>query len=446
MTPPDQLSPLPDRRVAVLLPAVALLLFIVYCVTVHALGWLRFDLGPVVVVFGGLAALNFVLAVVARRWTFGRWLTFAYEATHAALLTVALHYLGGARMGIYVFTYGFLVIHGEVLSSESSAFLTANFGALCYAALATGEGLGWFPAPPVLDGVLTPGQRFTFVGFAFFALNFLAANASRHAAELRRLAAELGRMLEERTAKSRALEAKDEELRAFLFTVTHDLRDPLGAVRALADIVRDREGASLSADAREDLERIARLAQSSEAMVRDLVDLCRVTWSPEQASWVDLDALVSEVIDGLRPHLEAKHVRIAVDPLPRVWGQPRKLGHVVSNLIANAVKYVPAERGTIAVHAAKQPDAVVLAVEDNGIGIPPVYQQRIFELFGRVPEEGQTVDGRRVAGTGVGLAIVKRIVEAHQGSVWVESASGAGSRFFVRLPDAPPGVGESAAA
>src|SRR5689334_17110287 len=99
MSSTDQSSRQLDRRVALLLPAGALLLFLGYCVAVDLLGWLDFDLGPIAGIFGALAVFNFGLALTARRWTFGRWGTFGYETLHAVLLTVALHHLGGTRMG-----------------------------------------------------------------------------------------------------------------------------------------------------------------------------------------------------------------------------------------------------------------------------------------------------------------------------------------------------------
>jgi two-component system, OmpR family, phosphate regulon sensor histidine kinase PhoR len=123
-----------------------------------------------------------------------------------------------------------------------------------------------------------------------------------------------------------------------------------------------------------------------------------------------------------------------VGTLPRVWGQSQKLAHVVSNLLSNAVKYVPAGSGEVRLAGEVRNGHVVFSVHDNGIGIPPAYHNGIFELFGRVPGKEQAVEGSVVAGTGVGLAIVKRIVEAHEGRVWVESTPGLGSRFFVQLP------------
>src|SRR5207249_11509511 len=110
------------------------------------------------------------------------------------------------------------------------------------------------------------------------------------------------------------------------------------------------------------------------------------------------------------------------------------LGAAVINLRDNAMKFVAPAHCVIAVSGAVENGSFRLSVRDNGIGIPPAYHRGIFELFGRVPGQEQKVDDRAVGGTGVGLAVVKRIVEAHEGSVAVESRPGAGSCLTVRLP------------
>jgi len=121
-------------------------------------------------------------------------------------------------------------------------------------------------------------------------------------------------------------------------------------------------------------------------------------------------------------------VRVDVTPrLPVISGQATKLRHVVANLIGNAIRFVPSGTGAIGVSATREGASVVLSVRDNGVGIPAEYHDAIFEMFRRVPDGDE-------AGSGMGLAIVKRIVEAHGGQVWVESTPGAGSVFRVRLP------------
>jgi signal transduction histidine kinase/protein-S-isoprenylcysteine O-methyltransferase Ste14 len=234
--------------------------------------------------------------------------------------------------------------------------------------------------------------------------------------------------------KAEALERKQEELRQFVYTVTHDLKNPLGALQITADLLRESDGEAISEEGREHLERIARLAGGTEDMIRDLLGFFKITSTPEPPGWVDLRGLVDRTLETLHPQITTKRVAVQVGALPRVWGQSQKLAHVVSNLLSNAVKYVPAQTGEVRLAGEVLNGHVVFSVRDNGIGIPTAYHNGIFELFGRVPGKEQAVEGSVVAGTGVGLAIVKRIVEAHDGRVWVESAPGLGSRFVVQLP------------
>src|SRR5439155_15467001 len=288
-----------------------------------------------------------------------------------------------------------------------------NVCAVCFAAMA------WVENRTLAEMSIDTQQKLAFVGFAFLVLNFLAIYTDRYGYQLRNLTRHLRRRVAERTAElsaanerlaaqARALEEKQDELRNFVYTVTHDLKSPLSAILLTADLVLQREGRSLGLDGREDLERIVRLAGGTEDMIRDLLEMFRITSLPESPAWVELDTLVARALEVLAQQVAAKRVQVTVGPLPRVWGQQRKLAHAVTNLLGNAVKYVEAGRGCIEVNGARENGAVLLSVSDNGIGIAPPYQRGIFELFGRVPPSEQVVDGEAVAGTGVGLAIVKR--------------------------------------
>jgi signal transduction histidine kinase len=438
--PPETPAHLASRaRSATLIAAAGLsTFFAVVAATRHVF---LFDLGRVAWLFTGLILLNLLLAASAPRWAPWRFAVYAYQSFQVIVLSVILHRLGGVMMGILFITYAFPVIHGEMLRSDSWVFVTANLCGACYAAMAMVE------SPSLTDVGIDVHQQAAFVAIAFLTLNFVALYANRYGHQMRNLADRLQEKVAERTAeltavnlelaaKARALEDKQDELKSFVYTVTHDLKSPLSAILLIADLLQQREGAALPAESREDLERIVRLASGTEDMIRDLLGLFRITSQPEAPGWVELGVLVARALETLRPQIAAKGVRVEVGALPRVWGQPRKLGHVVDNLLGNAVKYVAAERGEITVSGGAENGSVRLAVRDNGIGIPPAYHRGIFEVFGRVPGQEQEVDGRAVGGTGIGLAIVRRIVEAHRGSVAVESAPGAGSCFTVRLPAA----------
>ena len=399
-----------------------------------------FDLTRVLPLLGGLILLNVVLSLTAPRWASWRRAIFVYQVVQIVAFTVILHRLGGLVMGILMITYAFPVIIGEMLlDSAGSVFAIANVCALCFA------GMVWVENPSLAElGVDTYQQR-AFIVCMFLVLNFLALHTNRYGHQLRNLARHLQEKVAERTnalsaanerlaAQARALEEKQDELRSFVYTVTHDLKGPLSAILLTADLVLQRDGRSLGADGREDLDRIVRLAGGTEDMIRDLLEMFRITSLPEAAAWVDLDRVVAHALEVLGHQVAAKRVAVTVGALPSVWGQPKKLTHAVTNLLGNAVKYVEAGRGRIDVQGSRENGVVALSVSDNGIGIAAPYQRGIFELFGRVPPSEQLVDGRPVGGSGVGLAIVKRIVEAHHGTVSVDSAPGAGSRFTVRLP------------
>jgi signal transduction histidine kinase len=148
--------------------------------------------------------------------------------------------------------------------------------------------------------------------------------------------------------------------------------------------------------------------------------MVRIVSEPEPVETVDLGAITAQALDVLQPHIAARHVQVDVTtPLPAIPGQATKLRHVVANLIGNAIRFVPPETGAIGVSAMRDGASVVLSVRDNGVGIPAEYHDAIFEMFRRVP------DGNGgEAGSGMGLAIVKRIVETHGGEVSLESTPG----------------------
>src|SRR5262249_40326626 len=204
------------------------------------------------------------------------------------------------------------------------------------------------------------------------------------------------------------------EIEDFAYTVAHDLKAPLSAIEMTADCLLDGE---LPEAARTDVARMLRLAGQTENMIVDLLRMVRIVSSPEPVETVDLSAVTAEVLDVLQPQLTARRVEVDVaTSMPAVPGQATKLRHVVSNLVGNAIRFVPPDTGRIGVSAARDGASVVLAVRDNGVGIPAEHHRDIFEMFKRVPPNG----GGEQDGTGMGLAVGERIVEAHGGEGWVE--------------------------
>ena len=172
---------------------------------------------------------------------------------------------------------------------------------------------------------------------------------------------------------------------------------------------------------------IALLARA-EGMVRDLSRTFQIVWEPEPWGTVDLNATLARAMETLGPKAVARGTQIWIGTLPVVWGQADKLEHAFGNLLGNAIDHARSEGGHVTVDGEVANGMATIRVRDDGCGIPPEYHRRIFELYARVPRPGAR------QGSGVGLAIVKRVVEAHGGAVWVESEPGAGSRFSVRFP------------
>lgn len=256
----------------------------------------------------------------------------------------------------------------------------------------------------------------------------LLARTLRHAMERQRADERLA-------ARTRALEAKTREQDAFVYTVSHDLKAPLVSLQGLANLLLEDYGPTLDSAARGYIERISANAERMAALLADLVELSRVGRVETEVTAVDLATVVASVTEGLGPLLAARGASVSVaTPLPLVQANQTRLTQLFQNLIANAIHYTPAARPPhVRVACIARPDAWEITVQDNGCGIPSEYQDKVFTLFQRLP------DGKPLnpAGTGVGLAIVARIVETSGGHIWIGPSDSAGTTFHFTLPRLP---------
>jgi signal transduction histidine kinase len=228
------------------------------------------------------------------------------------------------------------------------------------------------------------------------------------------------------------LERRNAELERFTYTVSHDLRSPLVTVRGFVDLVEKDVAAGEAERVAADVARIRGATGTMEKLLRELLELSRVGRVTSPPETIPLDALAREAVALLHARLRAAKARVEVLPgLPSVRGDRTRLLEVLQNLIENAVKFRSGQHPPV-VEVGSRPgeDGPVIYVRDNGVGIDPRYHERVFTLFERLDP--------RVEGTGVGLALVKRIVEVHGGRVWVESeGAGKGSTFCFTLPGRP---------
>lgn len=250
--------------------------------------------------------------------------------------------------------------------------------------------------------------------------------------EVRRLNADLERRVRERTAE---LSATNDELEAFTYSVSHDLRAPLRHIDAFARIVQDELTSETTPELRNYIGRIRKGTQTMGRLVDDLLNLSRV--GRAQLGWqtVDLNALVAEAIADLKPEVADREIEWRVGRLPAAVCDPGLIKQVFTNLLSNAVKYTrPRDKAVIEVDQTILGEEHVIYVRDNGVGFSMKYVHKLFGVFERLhrPEEFE--------GTGIGLATVRRIVQRHGGRVWAEAEPNAGATFYLTLQnlDASP--------
>jgi PAS domain S-box-containing protein len=214
------------------------------------------------------------------------------------------------------------------------------------------------------------------------------------------------------------------ELERFADIAAHDLREPLMAITQLTALLER----GVDSQREEIITHLRAAAQHGSRLVDGLLDLARVGRGAPPAEPVDLRRVVEGLLGTLAPQIEAAGARVEVGPLPTVLGVEGELARVFQNLLANALKFRGDAPPVVAVSAARSAREWTLTVADNGPGVSARNRERIFELFAR----GQ-VDGE-APGTGLGLAVCRKVVELHGGRIWVEPAPGGGSAFRLTLP------------
>jgi two-component system, OmpR family, sensor histidine kinase KdpD len=247
------------------------------------------------------------------------------------------------------------------------------------------------------------------------------------------LALERARLSQE-AAQAFALAQSDELKSALLAAVSHDLRTPLASIKASATSLLD-DSVEWDAETRRDfLTAIDEETDRLTLMVSNLLDLSRIEGGAlrPQKDWYDIDELIVDVRARLAPRMKSHPLTITVEPdLPLLRFDYVQIAQVLVNLLENAVKYT-ADGTAIAVSAYQVPGAVEISVHDDGPGIPPEHQLRLFDKFYRASA------ATAAPGSGIGLAISKGLVEAHGGRIWVESEPGSGTTFRFTLPLPPP--------
>ncbi len=264
--------------------------------------------------------------------------------------------------------------------------------------------------------------------------------AHRKAAQqaLNELTRTLEQQVEARTGElaeaNETLQQRNRELQDFAYVASHDLQEPLRKIQAFSDLLRADYGKRLDAQGRDYVDRMESAASRMSALIKALLLFSRIATQGQPFSTLDLNSVAKQVLEDLEIRIKEAQAQVEIGVLPQIEADPTQMHQLLQNLIGNALKFSRAEvLPRVRVSGAVEEDAAGrrwcrLVVEDNGIGFEEKYLDRVFSPF-------QRLHGRiQYEGTGMGLAICRRIVERHGGTISAESTPGEGSRFTVTLP------------
>lgn len=230
---------------------------------------------------------------------------------------------------------------------------------------------------------------------------------------------------EEVNDRTIALEKANEELEAFSYSVSHDLRVPLRAINGYSEALMEDFASKIPDDANQYLSRITANSQKMGALIDDLLEFSRMNRKKVNYKSVDLNQLVNRIVDDL--YAESRK-NITINELPEITGDKEMLAQVFSNLISNAIKYSSKEKKPeICISFVEEATSYVLSIQDNGVGFNMEYYDKLFKVFQRLHSESE------FEGTGVGLSLCAKIMKAHHGEIWADSEKGEGTTFYLRF-------------
>ncbi len=228
--------------------------------------------------------------------------------------------------------------------------------------------------------------------------------------------------------KTTDLARSNADLQQFAYVASHDLQEPLRMITSYVQLLARRYRSKLDADADEFIAYAVDGASRMQSLINALLSYSRLETKTKEFVPVDCQAVFERVVINLKPTIEESGATVTSEPLPRVKGDPTQLAQLFQNLIGNGIKFRGQKPPLIQVSADRNESHWLFTVRDNGIGIDPQYAERIFVIFQRLHTKAE------YPGTGIGLAICKKVVERHGGAIWVESRVNEGSTFYFTIP------------
>ncbi len=236
---------------------------------------------------------------------------------------------------------------------------------------------------------------------------------------------------------AKELERSNRELEEFAYVSSHDLQEPLRKIQAFGSRVEEMEAEQLSKKGKDYLGRMLSASMRMQGLINDLLSFSRVSAKTKTFDKVDLNAVMREVLSDLEILIQETEARIIVKPLPVIEADATQMRQLFQNLISNAIKFRGSHHPELTIESEDEEntsgptDYIKLTFADNGIGFDEKYLDRIFQIF-------QRLDGRKFDGSGIGLAICRRIANKHGGTITAQSAPGEGATFFVTLKKSHP--------
>ncbi|MFD1562390.1 PAS domain S-box protein [Haloarchaeobius amylolyticus] len=254
------------------------------------------------------------------------------------------------------------------------------------------------------------------------------ANFSDEEAELLETLATLLKLHFDRREYIEELQASNERLEQFAYAVSHDLQEPLRMITSYLQLIEGRYGDALDEDGEEFLAYAIDGAERMREMIDGLLEYSRVETRGDPFEQIELDAVLSDVLEDLQLSIEEHDAEITAESLPTVVGDASQLRQVFQNLLDNAIEYSGDEPPRVHISAERTGDEWTISVHDEGIGLDPDDSERVFDVFQRLHTREEH------AGTGIGLALCRRIVERHDGEIWIDSEPGEGTTVSFTLP------------
>ena len=240
--------------------------------------------------------------------------------------------------------------------------------------------------------------------------------------------AEIIQITKELAEKNQELNTANKQLENFAYTVSHDLQEPLRSINLFTQLLEQEYSEKLDEQAKEYMSYIMGSAIRMQTLIRDVLDYSRLGKEQQTYFDIDLNQLIKTVLIDLQGIIQETETEVVIGDLPTVAVNPTEICQLLSNLISNAIKFKGEQKPRIEIESQLQGDYWLFTVRDNGIGIEPQYQERVFEAFKRLHSQEQ------YSGSGVGLAICQKVIENHQGYIGVKSKLGEGSTFYFTLP------------